>query len=230
VRSASKIKSSIYAWLVAMVVTLCFGETCVGAFLETPGTVSGQIALSSPESVGENYDASAYDASGYAVAPSRGAQLRAQYGDRSAGLNARINERAGYTPRTARAAEQLGDTGANATVLTRNLAREGRPVLPGEAAGHLVPSTGVQNQWAPGARARSLLQRFGVRINGGANGVPVGHPRPHNLTHRGTTFLNPLEARLNGVVDRMSATYGHRAIRAALQRELRLIGQGVRRN
>ncbi len=56
-----------------MVVTLCFGETCVGAFLETPGTASGQIALSSPETIGENYDASAYDASGYAVAPGSGA-------------------------------------------------------------------------------------------------------------------------------------------------------------
>ncbi len=52
-----------------MVVTLCFGETCVGAFLETPETASGQIALSNPESIGENYDASRYDASGYAVAP-----------------------------------------------------------------------------------------------------------------------------------------------------------------
>ena len=70
-RSASKIKSSIYAWLVAMVVTLCFAETSVGAFLETPQPASGQIALSNPESVGENYDSSRYDASGYAVAPNK---------------------------------------------------------------------------------------------------------------------------------------------------------------
>lgn len=55
-----------------MVATLCFGETSVGAFLETPVTASGQIAPSSPEAIGGNYDASAYDASGYAVAPSTG--------------------------------------------------------------------------------------------------------------------------------------------------------------
>ena len=67
-RSASKIKSSIYAWLVAMVVTLCFGETCVGAFLETQQHASGKIEALNPERVGENYDASAYDAPGYAVA------------------------------------------------------------------------------------------------------------------------------------------------------------------
>ena len=51
-----------------MVVTLCFGETCVGDFLETPQPASGVFETSSPESIGENYDASAYDASGYAVA------------------------------------------------------------------------------------------------------------------------------------------------------------------
>lgn len=52
-----------------MIVTLCLGQTCVGAFLETPGTASGVFEVVSPEGIGENYDASAYDASGYAVAP-----------------------------------------------------------------------------------------------------------------------------------------------------------------
>ena len=52
-----------------MVVTLCFAETSVGAFLGTPQPASGQIEAATPEAIGENYDASAYDASGYAVAP-----------------------------------------------------------------------------------------------------------------------------------------------------------------
>ena len=55
-----------------MVVVLGSGETCVGAFLDAPGTASGVFETSSPASVGENYDALRYDASGYAVAPKRG--------------------------------------------------------------------------------------------------------------------------------------------------------------
>jgi hypothetical protein len=55
-----------------MVVTLCLGETCVGAFLESPQPASSVFETSSPASVGENYDASQYDASGYAVAPKSG--------------------------------------------------------------------------------------------------------------------------------------------------------------
>lgn len=146
---------------------------------------------------------------------------------RSGNLDIDINSRGGLSTRTAMPAEKLGDTGANAIALSQNLACEGRTVMPGQAAGHLVPSTGTQGHWAAGARARELLQHYGVRINSGANGIPIGHPRPHNLTHRGT-FMRSLEALLSEVAISMQAHgYGHRAIRAALQRELRAIGRSV---
>lgn len=158
----------------------------------------------------------------------RRAYLNEKFG-RTGNLDVDINTRAGITPRTARAAEQLGNTGENAAVLRRNLALEGRPVGAGEAAGHLVPSTGSQGHWAAGARARQLLQHYNVRINSGANGIPIGHPRPHNLTHRGA-FLRDLETRLNGVAESMrNQGRGHGATRSALQRELRVIGSEVPR-
>ncbi len=34
------------------------------------------------------------------------------------------------------------------------------------------------------ADTRALLEKYGVDINDAANGIPLGHPRPHNFTHR----------------------------------------------
>jgi hypothetical protein len=56
-----------------MVVTLSFAETCVGKNLAAPQLESGQIQFTTQASIGENYDASQYDASDYAVA-ARGAE------------------------------------------------------------------------------------------------------------------------------------------------------------
>ena len=72
---ASKIKSSLYAWLCVMVVVLGLAENRAGGFFAPPEPAPGQIEAVSPEAVGENYEASAYDASGYAVAPGTGATV-----------------------------------------------------------------------------------------------------------------------------------------------------------
>lgn len=69
---AAKRKSILAAWLCALIVVLCPGETRAREIFDAPQPASGQIQAASPEGVGENYDASAYDAPGYAVAPKRG--------------------------------------------------------------------------------------------------------------------------------------------------------------
>ncbi|GAA1918222.1 hypothetical protein GCM10009837_49240 [Streptomyces durmitorensis] len=115
----------------------------------------------------------------------------------------------------------------NARRLRRNMRREGRGPARGEAAAHLVPSGGTHGHWAPGVRSRALLDRYGVNINDAANGIPLGHPSPHNYTHRGP-FLTRLNDRLHAVeADRLARGFGDRAIRTELRRELRSIGREV---
>ncbi len=115
-------------------------------------------------------------------------------------------------------------TSQNSTELAKNLAREGRPVSDGQAAAHVVASTGTKGHWAAAARSRALLEKYGVDINDAANGMPLGHPRPHNITHT-RAFHQMVEKRLKDVVSKMSeAGRGRNAIRKALRRELRSIG------
>jgi hypothetical protein len=116
-------------------------------------------------------------------------------------------------------------TGQNSAELGRNMAREGRPVEAGDAAAHIVPSTGTKGHWAKGAESRALLERYGVNVNDAANGARLGHPRPHNQTHTGA-FQNSTNARLNAVRDSMQeAGRGGKAIRKGLRQELRSIGR-----
>jgi hypothetical protein len=116
-------------------------------------------------------------------------------------------------------------TAENAAELARNLGREGRAVGTGEAAGHIVPSTGTKGHWASGARSRELLARYDIGVNDAANGIPIGHPRPHSSMHT-REFLQSVESRLKAVESGMlEQGYGHRAIRSALRRELRVIGR-----
>lgn len=116
-------------------------------------------------------------------------------------------------------------TSQNAAILGRNMAREGRAAGSGEAAGHIVPSTGSTGHWAAGARSRDLLAAYDIGINDAANGIPIGHPRPHNLMHAGA-FLTSTESRLSNVESEMlEQGSGHRAIRSALRNELRAIGR-----
>ncbi|MFF3884573.1 DUF6531 domain-containing protein [Streptomyces sp. NPDC001914] len=109
-------------------------------------------------------------------------------------------------------------------ILGENMAKEGRAVGPGQAAAHIVPS-GFSRGGGP--RMRSLLAKYKVDINDAANGIPLGHPRPHNFTHS-NRFLGRLDAHLHNVVaDRVARGFGDRAIRTTLRRELRSIGRQI---
>lgn len=115
----------------------------------------------------------------------------------------------------------------NAQELRDNLNADGRPPQPGEAAAHIVPSTASNGHWAPGARARQLLHYYGVDINGAANGLPLGHPSPHNYTHRGN-FLTRVEQSLLQIESagiRRGASVDQ--IGAAMENQLRIIGRAV---
>jgi RHS repeat-associated protein len=81
-------------------------------------------------------------------------------------------------------------------ILRNNLAADGRTVGPGQAAAHIIPS-GMNRGGAPGMRG--LLNQYGVDVNEAANGIPLGHPRPHNFTHT-NAFLGRLDTDLNQVV------------------------------
>lgn len=103
--------------------------------------------------------------------------------------------------------------------------REGRAVGEGEAAAHIVASTGTKRQWASAADSRALLTRYDIDINDAANGISLGHPRPHNLTHN-RAFHESVNAGLHTVETNMlNNGYGRRAIRSALRRELRSMGK-----
>ncbi|MGY0057660.1 putative T7SS-secreted protein [Streptomyces sp. LZ34] len=115
----------------------------------------------------------------------------------------------------------------NADKLRKNMAREGRAPQPKQAAAHIVPSGGTHGHWAPGARSRALLERYGIDINDAANGVGLGHSRPHNYTHR-RDFMQRVNQHLETFVEtRVDQGYGASAIRTALRRELRVIGREI---
>ena len=117
------------------------------------------------------------------------------------------------------------DCRRNARVLRRNLAREGRPVGERQAAGHIVASTGSKGAFKAAPRSRKILETYGVSINDAANGIPIGHPRPHNVTHN-REFNEMVERRLSGVVERLKQQgRGRKSIRKALRTELRKIGR-----
>ena len=116
-------------------------------------------------------------------------------------------------------------TSENSTILGNNLAREGRAVGEGEAAAHIVASTGSKRQWEAASSSRELLAKYDIDINDAANGIPLGHPRPHNLTHT-RAFHEMVNNRLYTVESNMlSKGYGRKAIRSSLRRELRAIGK-----
>jgi hypothetical protein len=73
----------------------------------------------------------------------------------------------------------------HADKLKANMRAEGRAPGPGQAAAHIVPSGGKKNQWKMGEKSRKLLKDYGVDVDAAANGIVLGHPRPHNYTHRG---------------------------------------------
>ncbi|MGJ5752036.1 DUF6531 domain-containing protein [Streptomyces puniciscabiei] len=92
----------------------------------------------------------------------------------------------------------------NAARLRANMEANGVSFKPGQAAAHIVPSGGAKGHWAPGARARQLLQQYGVDINDASNGIPLDHPTPHNYTHRGK-FLTRIDDHLQNEVRQLTA-------------------------
>jgi RHS repeat-associated protein len=140
-------------------------------------------------------------------------------------VNAQRNAGAGKGNESGNKSGSGSTTGENARILSNNLAREGRPVGNGEAAAHIVASNGTKRQWASAADSRTLLMKYDIDINDAANGIPLGHPRPHNLTHN-RAFHENVNARLHTVeTDMLNNGYGKSAIRSALRRELRSIGR-----
>ncbi|GAB2919462.1 DUF6531 domain-containing protein [Streptomyces mayteni] len=112
----------------------------------------------------------------------------------------------------------------NARLLRRNMRFEGRGPRPGQSAAHIVPS-GTRRGGA--ANTRALLRQYRININDAANGIPLGHPRPHNFTHR-DVYLQRLGTHLSDLVaDRVARGFGQRAIRRALRAELRVIGREI---
>ena len=94
-------------------------------------------------------------------------------------------------------------TSQNSAELSRNLTREGRDVLDGQAAGHRIS------------------------VNDAANDIPIGHPTPHNVMHN-RAFHTGVESRLKNIESSMrDGGYGRKAIRSALRSELRSIGNEV---
>ncbi|HCJ14578.1 MAG TPA: hypothetical protein DHV77_05045 [Erysipelotrichaceae bacterium] len=70
-----------------------------------------------------------------------------------------------------------------------------------------------------------MLAKYNIDINDAANGIPMGHPRPHNITHTGA-YHEMVKNRLYAVESSMlSRGYGKKAIRRGLRRELRNIGK-----
>lgn len=119
----------------------------------------------------------------------------------------------------------LGSTSANSTALGNNMALEGRAPGQGQAAGHIVASMGEQRQWASAVDSRALLDKYSININDAANGIPINHPRPHNMMHT-RRYHDAVSQRLSHIEQKMlEQGYGHSAIRSALRRELRSIGQ-----
>nr|WP_233580479.1 AHH domain-containing protein [Streptomyces triticirhizae] len=87
-----------------------------------------------------------------------------------------------------------------------------------------MPS-GMNRNNAPAMR--SLLSRYGVDIDEAANGIPLGHPRPHNFTHRGA-FLDRLSTHLDNF-ERNQLALGSSTteIGDMLRIELRKVGDQV---
>jgi len=119
------------------------------------------------------------------------------------------------------------ETGLNSKILTMNLARERMLVGVGQTAAHIVASTGKMRQWAPAVESRAILEKYRININDAANGIPLGHPTPHNITHIGSFHVEVLK-NLQDVESKMiKSGYGAKAIRSALRKELRSIGKEV---
>jgi hypothetical protein len=98
------------------------------------------------------------------------------------------------------------------------MAREGRVVQPGQAAGHIVASG---NDLA--AASRAILKKYKIGTDYAANGIPIGHHRPHNVMHT-KAYHQKVEDQLQQIVSK-GQSWGK--TRKELIGELRKIGQGT---
>lgn len=90
-----------------------------------------------------------------------------------------------------------------------------------------MASTGMKRHWAPAGSSRALLDRYKISVNDAANGIPIGHPTPHNVMHN-RAFHTGVESRLKNIESSMrDEGYGRKAIRSVLRSELRSIGNEV---
>ena len=72
---------------------------------------------------------------------------------------------------------------------------------------------------------RKLLSKYSINIDDAANGIPIGQPRSHNLTHN-RAFHEMVNSRLHLFETNMlNGGYGRKSIRSALRHELRKIGK-----
>ena len=119
------------------------------------------------------------------------------------------------------------DCSKNAKRLRENMAKEGRVVGAGEAAGHIVASGGSKKHFTPSAESRSLLEKYNIDINDAANGIPIGHPNPHGFMHT-QSFHSYVKERLYSVEKKMYLSgMGKKATHSAIRKELRNIGKDV---
>ncbi|GHU49515.1 hypothetical protein AGMMS50289_26560 [Betaproteobacteria bacterium] len=100
--------------------------------------------------------------------------------------------------------------------LNKTMAKEGRVVKSGQAAGHIVASGAKK-----AAASRSILNKYKIGTDHAANGIPVEHPRPHSGMHK-NTYHQQVHDRLQKVV---SKGQGWGKTRKELVAELRKIGQ-----
>ena len=119
------------------------------------------------------------------------------------------------------------DCSKNAKRLRENMAKEGRVVGAGEAAGHIVASGGSKKHFTPSVESRYLLEKYNIDINDAANGIPIGHPNPHGFMHT-QSFHSYVKERLYSVEKKMHLSgMGKKATRSAIRKELRNIGKDV---
>ena len=228
-RRAEKMLSFV-ADVGAEVKTASKAADTVGEVMETAGKY-GKEAIKYGDSIIEEGGATALkllEKGGDAVQEAKATVKEVEAVTSAGGL--RLATKADETAEMLKAVEKGGSgrtTSENSTILGINLAREGRAVGEGEAAAHIVASTGSKRQWTAASDSRKLLAKYDIDINDAANGIPLGHPRPHNLTHT-RSFHEMVNDRLYSVESNMlSNGYGRKAIRSGLRRELRAIGKEV---
>ncbi|MFN9026169.1 MAG: hypothetical protein ACK56K_16170, partial [Akkermansiaceae bacterium] len=148
-----------------------FAETCVGKNLAAPQLESGQIQFTTQASIGENYDASQYDASDYAVAAKGGDEMIDVY--RVFGGDARAQGFSWTTvdPRT-----------------VKNF-RDGAGLPSGGASG----STNTADFLIKGRVQRSDVLEFKMAdpLDGNRGGLPELKINPNNVRLNDFSILNP---------------------------------------